>query len=187
MTGVQTCALPISRMMLPMFYMDDLRSAIVRLTGEYRWEMCKRIQGPRWNDLSERSLTSEYFDYIQFYKKNTELSPTTKEKIKTALQKSRGSFKEMFVRDYISYILFEGTGSPRLTKIARTILFTYCPFAKPVRNTLAGNPIFKDLMERYDVRQKQHIHRIDMLKKRVENSGIDIPQELQDELDYLNY
>ncbi len=176
-----------ARMMLPMFYMDDLRSAIVRLSGEYRWEMCKRIQGPRWNDLSERSLTSEYFDYIQFYKKNTELSPTTKEKIKTALQKSRGSFKEMFVRDYISYILFEGTGSPRLTKIARTILFTYCPFAKPVRNTLAGNPIFKDLMERYDVRQKQHIHRIDMLKKRVENSGIDIPQELQDELDYLNY
>lgn len=176
-----------ARMMLPVFYMDDLRSAIVRLTGEYRWEMCKRIQGPRWNDLSERSLTSEYFDYIQFYKKNNELSPTTKEKIKTALQKSRGSFKEMFVRDYISYILFEGTGSPRLNKIARTILFTYCPFAKSVRNALAGNPIFKDLMERYDMRQKQHIHRIDMLKKRVENSGSDVPQELQDELDYLNY
>lgn len=176
-----------ARMMLPMFYMDDLRSAIVRLTGEYRWEMCKRIQGPRWNDMSERSLTSEYFDYIQFYKKNNELSPAAKEKIKTALQKSRGSFKEMFVKDYISYILFEGTGSPRLTKIARTILFTYCPFAKPVRSALAGNPIFKDLMERYDVRQKQQIHRIDMLKKRVENSGSDVPQELQDELNYLNY
>lgn len=176
-----------ARMMLPIFYLDDLRSAIVRLTGEYRWEMCKRIQGPRWNDLSERSLTSEYFDYIQFYKKNNELSPTTKEKIKTALQKSRGSFKEMFVRDYISYILFEGTGSPRLTKIARSILFTYCPFAKPVRNTLSGNPIFKDLMERYDVRQKQHIHRIDLLKKKIENSGVAIPQELLDEWDYLNY
>lgn len=175
-----------ARMMLPIFYLDDLRSAIVRLTGEYRWEMCKRIQGPRWNDLSERSLTSEYFDYIQFYKKNNELSPTTKEKIKTALQKSRGSFKEMFVRDYISYILFEGTGSPRLTKIARSILFTYCPFAKPVRNTLAGNPIFKDLMERYDVRQKQHIHRIDMLKKKMENNGVEIPQELLNEWDYLN-
>lgn len=175
-----------ARMMLPIFYMDDLRSAIIRLTGEYRWEMCKRVQGSRWNDLSERSLTSEYFDYIQFYKKNYELSPATKEKIKTALQKSRGSFKEMFVRDYISYILFEGTGSPRLTKIARTILFTYCPFAKPARSTLAGNPIFKDLMERYEMRQKQHIHRIEMLKKRVENSGREIPQELQDELDYLN-
>lgn len=176
-----------ARMMLPVFYMDDLRSAIVRLTGEYRWEMCKRIQGPRWNDLSERSLTSEYFDYIQFYKKNNELSPATKEKIKTTLQKSRGSFKEMFVRDYIAYILFEGTGSPRLNKIARTILFTYCPFAKSVRNALAGNPIFKELMERYDMRQKQHIHRIDMLKKRVESSGCSVPQELQDELDYLNY
>ena len=175
-----------ARMMLPIFYLDDLRAAVVRLTGEYRWEMCKRIQGPRWNDLSERSLTSEYFDYIQFYKKNQELSPTTKEKIKTALQKSRGSFKEMFIRDYVTYILFEGTGSPRLTKISRSILFTYCPFARPVRNTLSGNPIFKELMERYDTRQKQHIHRIDLLKKRVENSGCEVPKELQDELDYLN-
>lgn len=175
-----------ARMMLPIFYLDDLRSAVVRLTGEYRWEMCKRVQGSRWNDLTERSLTSEYFDYIQFYKKNHELSAATKEKIKTALQKSRGSFKEMFVQDYITYILFEGIGSPRLTKIARTILFTYCPFAKPVRKTLAANPIFKELMERYDIRQKQQLHKMDLLKRRVESSGCEIPKELQDELDYLN-
>ena len=173
-------------MMLPIFYLDDLRSAVVRLTGEYRWEMCKRIQGPRWNDLSERSLTSEYFDYIQFYKKNHELSPATKEKIGNALKKSRGSFKEMFVRDYISYILFEGTGSPRLTKPARSTLFTYCPFAKPVRNTLGGNPIFKEMMERYDARQKQQIHKIDILIKKVENSGHEVPKEIRDEWDYLN-
>ena len=175
-----------ARMMLPIFYLEDLRSAIVRLTGEYRWEMCKRVQGPRWNDLSERSLTSEYFDYMQFYKKNPELSAATKDKIKAALKKSRGSIKEMFVRDYVTYILFEGTGSPRLTKISRNILFTYCPFSKPVRSTLAANPIFKEMLERYDVRLKQQVHRIDMLKRKIENSGCEVPDEVQDEYDFLN-
>ena len=175
-----------SRMMVSIFQMEDLEATMTRLTGEFRWEMCRRVQGPRWNDVSEPSLTSEYFDYIQFYKKNHELSPATKEKIGNALKKSRGSFKEMFVRDYISYILFEGTGSPRLTKPARSTLFTYCPFAKPVRNTLGGNPIFKEMMERYDARQKQQIHKIDILIKKVENSGHEVPKEIRDEWDYLN-
>ena len=38
-----------SRMMLSLFQMEDLNNILVRLTGEYRWEMCKRIQGARWN------------------------------------------------------------------------------------------------------------------------------------------
>ena len=175
-----------ARMMLPLFYMDDLRTAVIRLTGEYRWEICKRIQGARWNDLSEHSLTSEYFDYIQFYKKNHDLSVETKEKIKLSLQKARGNFKEMFVRDYITYIFFERTGSPRLTKIARSILFTYCPFTKSVRSSLAENPIFRDLTERYELRKKQQLHKLELLKKRVESSRCEMPQELLNEENFLN-
>ncbi len=49
-----------ARMMVSLFQMEDLNNILVRLTGEYRWEMCKRIQGARWNDVSEPSLTSEY-------------------------------------------------------------------------------------------------------------------------------
>lgn len=176
-----------ARMMLPLFYMDDLRTAVIRLTGEYRWEICKRIQGARWNDLSEHSLTSEYFDYIQFYKKNHDLSVETKEKIKISLQKARGNFKEMFVRDYVTYLLFEGTGSPRLTKTARSILFAYCPFTEAVRNSLAENPIFRDLVERHELRKKQQLHKLELLKKRVENSRCEMPQELLDEENFLNY
>lgn len=175
-----------ARMMLPIFYLEDLHSAIVRLVGEYRWEMCKRIQGARWNDVSERSLTSEYFDYIQFYRKNHELSADTKEKIKSALQKARGSFKEMFVRDYITYILFEGTGSPRLTKPARSILFTYCPFSAKTRKILGSNPIYKDMVELYEMRKGQHLHKLDILNKRIENSGMEFPEEILNEKAYLN-
>ena len=61
---------------------EDLTKTIIKLCGEFRWELCKRIQGARWNDISEHSLTSEYFDYVQYYRKNNELSPEAKEKIK---------------------------------------------------------------------------------------------------------
>lgn len=173
-----------ARMMLPIFYLEDLRSAVVRLTGEYRWEMCKRIQGARWNDVSERSLTSEYFDYIQFYRKNHDLSADAKERIKSALQKARGSFKEMFVRDYITYILFESTGSPRLTKPARSILFAYCPFARQTRDALQGNPIYKETLEHFSVQRTQQLHKLALLEKRVENSGSELPEELAMERAY---
>lgn len=78
-----------ARMMVSLFQMEDLNSILVRLTGEYRWEMCKRIQGARWNDVSEPSLTSEYFDYIQFYKKNRELSADAKDKVKLSMQEGK--------------------------------------------------------------------------------------------------
>lgn len=173
-----------ARMMLPIFYLEDLRSAVVRLTGEYRWEMCKRIQDARWNDVSERSLTSEYFDYIQFYRKNHDLSADAKERLKAALQKARGSFKEMFVRDYITYILFESTGSPRLTKPARSILFAYCPFARQTRDALQGNPIYKETLEHFSVQRTQQLHKLALLEKRVENSGSELPEELAMERAY---
>lgn len=175
-----------ARMMLPIFYLEDLRQTLVRLTGEYRWEMCKRIQGPRWNDLSERSLTSEYFDYIQFYKKNHDLSSETKEKIKTALQKARNSFKEMFVQDYVTYILYEGGGSPRMTKTARNILFTYCPFAASVRESLKSNPTYKDMLERYETVKSQQLHKFEMLERRVKNTGSELPKELSAERRFLD-
>ncbi len=167
-----------ARMMISAFYLEDLRPAIVRLAGEYRWEMCRRIQGARWNDVSERSLTSEYFDYIQFYKKNHDLSTDTKEKIKSALQKARNSFKEMFVRDYMTYIMFESEGSPRLTKPARNILFNYCPFSASVRSSLTTSPIYKEAVERYTLNLQQQLRKIELLEKRVENSNATIPQEL---------
>lgn len=170
-----------ARMMLSVFYLEELYPAVVRLVGEYRWEMCRRVQGAHWNDLGDRSLTSEYFDYMQFFKKNHDLSPEAKEKLKTALQKARGSFKEMFVRDYVSYILFESAASPRLTKPARTILFTYCPFSRKVRDKLAGNPIYKENLDYYNLKNGQILHRLDLLTRKLESCGMTLPKELLDE------
>ena len=176
-----------SRMMISLFQMEDLTNILVRLTGDFRWEMCKRIQGARWNDVSEPSLTSRYFDYIQFYKKNHELSADAKDKIKLNMQKAKNNFKEMFIRDYESWILYEGSGSPRLNKIARSILFDYCPFSKEIRDKLKANPLYKETMERYDVKLAQRIHHYDNLFQKLKNMGASIPAEIQGQRDYLGY
>ncbi|MCM1262997.1 MAG: cyclic nucleotide-binding domain-containing protein [Butyrivibrio sp.] len=174
-----------ARMMVSIFQMEDLNSILVRLTGEYRWEMCKRIQGARWNDVSEPSLTSEYFDYIQFYKKNRDLSADAKDKIKIAMQKAKNSYKEMYVRDYVSWIIYEGAGSPRLNKVARTILFTHCPFAKEIRDRLKINPLYKDMMERYDIKLSQKLHHMDNLMQKLKNTGVEIPEEITTQRAFL--
>ncbi len=167
-----------ARMMLSIFQMEDLMTILARLTGEFRWEMCKRVQGARWNDLSEPSLTSEYFDYIQFYKKNNALTPEAKDKIKAAMQKAKNNYKEMFVRDYVTWIMFEGTGSPRMNKVARVILFNYCPFSKAIREKLKANPLYKEILERYDVRNAQKLHHMDNLYQKINKIGAQIPDEI---------
>lgn len=176
-----------ARMMVSIFQMEDLTNIFIRLTADFRWEMCKRIQGPRWNDVTEPSLTSEYFDYIQFYKKNHELSPDAKEKIKFSMQKAKNSFKEMFIRDYESWVLYEGAGSPRLNKIARAILFNYCPFSRKIRDSLKANPLYKETMEHYDVKLGQKLHHYSNLFQKIKNSGAAIPPQIQAQKDFLEF
>ena len=174
------------RMMLSIFHLEKLYTSIIHLTGEYRWEMCKRVQGARWNVLTEQSLTSEYFDYIQFYRKNNELSPDAREKIKNSLIKTKNSYKEMFVLDYLVWILYESTASPRLNKVARNILLTYCPFPKEIRETLGSNPIYREILDRYNIRSAQKNHHMELLYQKLAHSKNGVPAELEREYHYLN-
>lgn len=174
-----------ARMMISVFALENLTNLLVRLTGEYRWEMCKRIQGARWNDVSDPSLTSEYSDYAQFYRRNHELSSDTKEKIKIALQKAKNNFKELFVQDYTIWLLYEGNGSPRLNKAARSILFAYCPFAKATRMQLRSNPLYKEMLDRYDLKTNQKLHHMDILFQKINKSGNKVPPELLSQQQFL--
>ena len=173
-----------SRMMISIFHMEDLYTTTIRLVGDYRWEMCKRVQGARWNDLTERSLTSEYFDYIQFYKKNNELSPEAKERIRQSLMGAKNSFKEMFIRDYLLWIQLESTASPRLNKIARQILFTYCPFSPEVRQKVQSNPMYGELIHRHDVKCQQRLSHFNKLTQKLRNEGTRVPETIEQEIEY---
>ena len=175
-----------ARMFLAAFHMEALDATLIRLTGEFRWALCKRVQGARWNDVSERSLTSEYFDYVQFYRKNHDLTPEAKERVKNSLQRAKNSFKEMFIRDYIVWILFEGNGSPRLNKVSRQILFTYCPFPNNICKTLEQNPLYTDLLERRRIKTAQRLHHLEVLEQKLKNSKIPIPGTLYSEIQFTS-
>ncbi len=168
-----------ARMICSVFEMEDLALTIIRMTAEFRWEMCKRIQGGRWNDVSERSLTSEYCDYAQFYKKNKDISADTKEKIKVQLLKARNNYKEMFIGDYIVWVRYESGGSPRLNKPVRNIMFTYCPFPKEVTGKLTVNPLYKEFVDKHNMRRAQKIHHVENVCKKLQNLGKPIPEEYE--------
>lgn len=175
-----------SRMILSIFYMENLDTAIVRMTGEFRWEMCKRIQSGRWNDVTNPSLTSEYFDYMQFYKKNSELSKDTKEKLQNSLIRAKNSFREMFVRDYITWILYESNGSARLNKVARRILFLYCPFPASMDERLEQNPMYAELLGRQKILSGQRLHKLGILKQKLRGSSDDVLSCLEREIAFVS-
>lgn len=168
------------RFLFPIIEEEELTKLMIKMCGDFRWELCKRIQGARWNDLTERSLTSDYVDYVDTYKKNRDLSPEAKERVKAAMQKCRNNYKDMFTLDYMMYIQFESAGSLRLNKPVRFILFNYCPFSAPIRQgAIATNPQYAQLLERYKNKIDHAVHLLDLSTSRVVKLGKEIPAELR--------
>ncbi len=176
-----------SHMMVSVFHTEDLEETVVQMCAQFRWEMCRRIQGVRYTDITEPSLTSEYTNYLQFYKKNGSLSADMKERIKLTLQKARNDYKGVFIADYKMYILNEAVGLPRLNKITREILFRYCTLSKKYRKSLASNPQFQQLLERWSVTQSAKAHSVDLFVKKVQRMRPDeeVPQEIAGEAVFL--
>lgn len=166
-----------ARFVISSLYVENIEKAFIRMTGEFRWEMCKREQGARWNDVSSHSLTSEYCDYAQFFSKNRDLSYDAKEKIKETLKKCKNSFKEMFLYDYSIYMLYEAAGSSRLNKVARGIIFNFCPLGKDYREKVSKNAIFEDCLSRYRISTGQINHRLEGIIAKYRNAGKELPVE----------
>ncbi len=174
------------RMILPVFLSDELIKVMIRLCGEFRWELCRRIQGARWNDLSEHSLTSEYCDFLQTYKKNHDISEQARDKIKSSLVKHRNSFKDVFADDYCTYMIYESTGAVRMNKVARKILFTYCPFSKTLREgPLYANPQYSALIDHRNTKQNHAIHLQEVAINRLEKENKAVPYEMRAYLSFL--
>ena len=91
----------------------------------------------------------------------------------------------MFVRDYIIWVMYEGNGSPRLNKVARKILFTYCPFPADICETLAQNPLYTELLQRHKILTAQKLHHLNMLSQKLRNSRIAIPETLVLEFSFV--
>jgi len=173
-----------ARFMLPIFATCDITDEIIELTARYRWELCRKIQGPRWNDIREHSLTSDYYDYLQFYKKNHDLSQDAKEQIKSSLTRAKNSFREVFVRDYLNWIKYESKGGFRLNKFVRNIVFEYCPFAKEIRSKLEDSPMFSNAIHKFNVNNAKSLKRLTALYDKYSKDGGTITPELKENISY---
>lgn len=175
-----------ARFMFPIFTAVDIDDMMVETIGRYRWEICRKIQGVHWNDIREKSLTAEYCDYLQFYRKNNDLSQEAKEKVKSALLRGRNNYREVFVKDYQSWIKYESKGSYRLNRVTREILIAYCPFAKEIREELKMNPMYQTAWQKFDISNEKKIQRIQGVYNKYRSAGGEITQELADNLDYYS-
>ncbi len=152
--------------------------------ARYRWEMCRKIQGVRWNDVREKSLTSEYCDYLQFYRKNRDLSADAKDKLKNAIARAKNNYREVFVKDYQSWVKYESKGSFRLNKVAREILVVYCPFAKSIRADLKSNPVYQLSIPKFERDNAKKVQVLTALYDKYEKAGGEITPPLTENLMY---
>lgn len=174
-----------ARMFVPIFSNEDLSLLQYKLAAEFRWEICKKINGARWNDVVSHSLTSDYFDYLQFYKKNSELSQDARDRIRSSLINAKNSFKNVFISDYLVWVKYESQGAMRLNKVARNIMFSYCPFSKTYRQKLLNHPVFGEMVRMRDNQTTQKLRTLGSHYSKIQKNNGDIPPEIRKYLDYL--
>jgi len=174
-----------ARMLISIFNLENTEDCMIKLLGEFRWEMCKTEQGVHWNDVTSPSLTSLYCDYLQFFKKNPSLSSEQKDRLRLYLKKHNNNYKSIFLSDYLSYIKYESKGSLRLSKVTREILFNSCPFSKEYRDAIYDNPQYTELINHYMAHNANLSKPLQNLETRLKRDGLQVPSELTDQINYL--
>lgn len=172
------------RFLLPIFTDINIDDLIIRTCGKYRWELCRSVQGMAWNSIQYKSLTSEYYDYLLYFKKNKELSEERKEKIKQQMLKGKNNYREVFAMDYETWIKSEASGAMKLNKIVREIMATYCPFEKGIRMQLQMQPAFEEAMARQKREFSKKAREVELHFRALTKDGIELPDELVQTLAY---
>ena len=71
-------------------------------------------------------------------------------------------------------------------KVARQIMFTYCPFPEEICSTLAQNPIYSELLDRRKIKVAQGLHHLDVLTRKLQNGNIPVPETVEQERYYIS-
>ena len=170
------------RMMISAFHAENLERTMIGMIGDFRWELCRRVQGMRWNDVTEHSLTSEYYDYAMFFNKNRALSQDAKDKIKLSLARAKNNYKNLFVLDYTNWILYESRGAVKLNKVTRQIFTTYVPFPAAICEEVSTNGAFTEVMQHYNLKKKQQMHHLRKVVQKCLAQGKAVPEPLENHI-----
>ena len=173
-----------ARFIFPIMTANELPDMMLETIGRYRWEICRKILGVRWNDIREKSLTSEFNDYVQFYRKNRNLSQQAKERVKAELVHAKNNYREVFVMDYVNWMKHESQGNFRLNKVSRRIISEYVPFKAEIRKKLEVNPIFKEAFVKSDIVRERKREKEKILFDRYVAAGGAITPEIEAHLKF---
>ncbi len=172
------------RFIFPTISEIEIEKLVTKAFGRFHWEYCRCEQGAAWNNIQYKSLTSEYMDYIQYYRKNRDLTEEKREKIKAQILKARNNSREVFLIDYELWIYYESKAAMKLNKIARSILATYCPFNKEIRENLKTNAAFADALMIHQKIFGEKKREWEMRIKRRENKSLEVPEEFYNTYNY---
>ena len=157
---------------------------MIDTVAKFRWELSRSLSAYSLSDYQEGSLVGDYSSYIQFYKKNRDLSSEAKEKLKVQIEKKRNNTAEIFASDYFTWVRYESKGMLRLNKVARQILFKHCPFSQPIRNSLEKQPLFSQFIRQYENIIARQARLLEARYSKLRRSGIELDLELKDNLLY---
>ncbi len=172
------------RLFLPSFFNENLSESILTGLAHFKWELQKIMAGGKWMDPVDGGFIGAYYDYINFYKKNPNLTPKAKELLKDFIKRTR-SDKERFTKDYIMWMNFEFEGRIKLNNVARDIFYRYCPFRKDARSELAKKPLYTNLDTKYRNRARQKILKTESRIRKFEKSEESVPQDILDYMEFL--
>lgn len=172
------------RFIFSIFSENEAEKSVAKAFGRFHWEYCRCEQGASWNNIQYKSLTSEYMDYIQYYRKNHDLSEERREKIRTQIQRARNNTREIFLSDYEQWLFSESKSALKLNKVSREILATYCPFNKNIREFLKVNAAFAEAMARQQRNFGEKAHEWELRIRKRENNNLQVPQEFYHTYEY---
>lgn len=173
-----------ARFLIPVFCERSLDEVMLDLVAEFRWDLSKTMAGYVVKNTREHSLYGDYNDYIQFYSKNGDLTPEGREKVRKQIEKYRGNVRSIFVSDYRTWLSYESDGLIRLNKVARGILFKYCPFPAAVRERLARQPLFNPMVVDYERERQRKLKLLEAHYRKLTRGGEPLDPELMGNLDY---
>ncbi|PJZ65680.1 Crp/Fnr family transcriptional regulator [Leptospira wolffii] len=171
------------RIVLPIFVQGDLKSLLIDAFAAFRWELCKSILGPEWNNVGNPSITADYMDYVQFYKKNKDLSIEIKEKLAAEFKRFRNE-RDIFANDYQMWIKYEAEGVQRLNRVVRSIFYRHIPFSRQIREKVAKMPAFAEINNRFiNIRTRKFTELENRYKKYINALG-SLPEPLRENLEF---
>lgn len=173
------------RIVIPVFFSGDLQKSLAHAFAVFRWELTRTMKGGMWADPVEGGVTGAYYDYIQFFKKNSKLSTDAKEKIAERLKGFRNNPRELFADDYIMWVTYEKNGIMKMNPFVRDMYYRYIPFRKKIRERLEKMPAFRDSAHRFQNIRNRTVTGYERRYKKYMNDQGNYPPEIQEFMNYL--